>query len=339
MFRRCYPVLFFILISVFSSCKTQKPLTSSSSGTASAQDYIDEYKELAVREMNRTGVPASITLAQGMIESDYGRSRLAKEANNHFGIKCHRGWKGATITHHDDKRNECFRKYKQADESFTDHSDFLKSGSRYSFLFDLKQDDYKGWARGLKKAGYATNPDYANMLIKKIEELGMYNFDSRKGLATIQAPARPALHDSDSVIKSSVNTYRVIAQSDSRVVSARIPRIRENNRIQYIIVKEGETKVGIEKEFSLLKWELSKYNELESDFDPKPGQMLYLQPKREKAESGKDYHTVKEGDNMYKVSQLYGIKIKNLYEWNRMDSGSEPAAGVKLWLRNLKPVN
>ncbi len=120
--------------------------------------------------MKRTGIPASITLAQGMIESDYGRSTLAREGNNHFGIKCHNDWTGPTIRHHDDRRNECFRKYKHVEDSYYDHSDFLKTGSRYSFLFDLPSTDYKGWAKGLKKAGYATDPDYANMLIRKIEE-------------------------------------------------------------------------------------------------------------------------------------------------------------------------
>jgi len=339
MFRRLSPILIFLLISFFSSCKTQKPLTSSTVGTGSAQDYIDQYKELAVREMNRTGVPASITLAQGMIESDYGRSRLAREANNHFGIKCHSDWKGPTITHHDDKRNECFRKYRKPDESFTDHSDFLKTGSRYAFLFDLKQDDYKGWARGLKKAGYATNPDYANMLIKKIEELGLYNFDTRNGLAPKTAMPGPVLPDSDSSIRSPANTDKIVSGSDNPVIAARPVRIKENNRIQYIIVKAGETKESIEKEFSLLKWELSKYNELDSEFNPVPGQILYLQPKREKAEPGKEYHIVKEGDTMYIVSQQYGIKLKNLYELNRMTSDAEPVAGTRLWLRVLKPVN
>lgn len=289
--------------------------------------------------MNRTGVPASITLAQGMIESDYGRSTLARDANNHFGIKCHSDWTGPTVTHHDDKRNECFRKYRKPDESFTDHSDFLKSGSRYSFLFDLKQDDYKGWARGLKKAGYATNPDYANMLIKKIEELGLYNFDSRNGMAPKTAISGPVLPESDSVVRIPVNEDKGVVRADNTVITARVQRIKENNRIQYIIVRAGEKKEALEKEFSLLKWELSKYNELDNDFEPEAGQILYLQPKREKAEPGKDYHVVKEGDTMYSISQQYGIKLKNLYELNRMNSGTEPEAGKKLWLRNIKPVN
>lgn len=177
-------VYIFILLTIIQvnySCRSSRPLASpppvSVSAAATVSSYIEQYSELAISEMKRTGVPASITLAQGMVESDYGRSTLAREANNHFGIKCHNSWNGPSIRYHDDRRNECFRKYRNAGESFRDHSDFLVSGSRYSFLFSLDTYDYKAWARGLKKAGYATNPDYANMLIRKIEENALYNFD------------------------------------------------------------------------------------------------------------------------------------------------------------------
>ncbi len=172
-----YTISFLVLTILFVSCRTSRPVVTSSGGEASAGAYIERYKDLAISEMKRTGIPASITLAQGMIESDYGRSSLAREGNNHFGIKCHSDWTGPAIRHHDDRRNECFRKYKQPEDSYFDHSDFIKSGSRYSFLFDLPSTDYKSWARGLKKAGYATNPDYANMLIRKIEENNLYYYD------------------------------------------------------------------------------------------------------------------------------------------------------------------
>jgi hypothetical protein len=166
-----------VVITGLFSCSTYKPVVLTSGSGLLATDYIYTYKDLAVSEMKRTGVPASITLAQGMIESDFGRSRLAREANNHFGIKCHNDWTGPTIRHNDDSRNECFRKYRKPEESFYDHSDFLKTGSRYRFLFDIDPSDYKAWARGLKQAGYATNPDYANMLIRKIEENSLWNLD------------------------------------------------------------------------------------------------------------------------------------------------------------------
>ena len=346
--KRITGVLFIAVLLLLISCRSQRPVTVAPSGDYTAAAYIEKYRDLAVREMKRTGVPASITLAQGMIESDYGRSRLAREGNNHFGIKCHNGWTGPTMRHHDDRRNECFRVYRSPEESFIDHSDFLKTGSRYSFLFDLPATDYKAWAKGLKKAGYATDPDYANMLIRKIEEHGLYNYDRgytpSVKTAAQQTPQKvlspdPALKDSvrpDQPVPANIPdrtvTYNIPA------VQARVPRVMENNRIQYIIVKEGETIESIEKDFELLKWELAKYNELGEGFVPVPGQMLYLQPKRDKAEPGKETHLVREGETMYQISQLYGVKLKKLYEYNIMEEGSQPSPGQKVWLRGMKPV-
>ena len=332
---------FFILLFIFSlsSCRTTKPVVSSAGSVQSTEDYINSYKDIAVLEMKRTGIPASITLAQGMIESDYGRSRLAKEANNHFGIKCHDDWTGPTIRHNDDKRNECFRKYGKVQESYYDHSDFLKSGSRYKSLFYLKGDDYKGWARGLQKAGYATNPDYANMLIRKIEEYNLMMYD--KGYKSSVIPGKTLAETPFNVTGSDtdiIQKQKPVAVSGQ--VSLSLPvRVMENNRIQYIIVRDGDTKESLEKEFSLLRWEIPKYNELKDDFQPVAGQLLYLQPKRSKAEPGKENYTTVEGDTMYLVSQKFGIKLKSLYELNRMEDGSEPETGKKLWLRNIKPVN
>lgn len=338
MKNRPFIILFSFLLPCLFSCKAYKPLASSSKPDQSVNDYINSYKDLAVTEMRRTGVPASITLAQGIIESDCGHSSLAREGNNHFGIKCHNGWTGPTITHDDNRRNECFRKYDRAEDSFYDHSDFLKSGSRYSFLFSINSTDYKAWAHGLKKAGYATNPDYANMLIRTIEENNLWSFDRgyTPVIQTSQVPVpvkEPVKLPTRDTTKKSVPVF-----SANTSVMARVPRIMENNRVQYIIVKDGDTVEKLENEFQLLKWELSKYNELKNDFQLVPGQILYLQPKRDKAEPGKDYYNTVDGDTMYLISQRFGIKLRKLYEMNRMDNGSEPEAGKKIWLRNIKPV-
>ncbi len=333
-------ILILAVAAAVSSCSVRKPEVSPKVSDINTGSYVDKYKDLAISEMKRTGIPASITLAQGMIESDYGRSRLAVQTNNHFGIKCHNDWKGPTITHHDDKRNECFRKYRKAEESYYDHSDFLKSGSRYKFLFDLDRTDYKGWARGLKKAGYATNPDYANMLIRKIEENELWIFDKPgKYIADVKQKA-----DSEQVAPDNKVTEIQVAKAvkqggDQFAVPSKISRIMENNRIQYIIVADGETLADIEKEFSMLKWELARYNELEPGFNVVPGQILYLQPKRDKAEPGKEVHLVANGDRMYSISQKYGIKVRKLYEYNRMKEGDEPSQGDKIWLRTMKPVS
>lgn len=380
------PTIFLAIITVLSvSCNSSKHLTSSSRrtsgnvpvttknlsepdlksknhdgltvkstvkpGTPEAR-YIDAYKDIAISEMKRTGVPASITLAQGMLESDFGRSRLSKEGNNHFGIKCHNGWDGATIYHDDDKKNDCFRKYTNAKDSYSDHSDFLKSGSRYSFLFKLPPTDYKAWAYGLKKAGYATNPNYANLLIKKIEDYQLYVFDqalmARKGKKNEDnAKSNSDRTEKNSKeLKESVTVSGMIkpdeapllASADEGVIVARPERIKENNRIQYIIVKDGDTVEKLEKEFGLLKWELLRYNELEQGFKPEPGQILYLQPKRDKAEAGKEYYTASERDTYYMISQKFGIKLRSLYEMNRVSEGAEPKTGEKIWLRSTKPV-
>jgi len=325
-----YRHLIYILIIplIISSCRPARQTVQSSGGEPNAAAYIEKYRDIAVSEMRRTGVPASITLAQGMIESDFGCSTLARQGNNHFGIKCHSDWTGPTIRHHDDRRNECFRKYQRPEDSFYDHSDFLRSGSRYIFLFDLDVTDYKGWARGLKKAGYATNPDYANMLIRKIDEMNLHYYD---------------MGYTADVKKEKVEEVEEVEEVEKggNVVSERKAdkRILENNRVQYIIVMDGETRETIGKEFSLLRWELARYNELSDDFVPAAGQMLYLQPKRDKAEPGKETHTVAEGETIYSISQQYGIKKSKLCEMNRITEGEEPSPGSSLWLRTMKPVN
>lgn len=339
MFRQVYLLLSFITILGLFSCSPSKHIQSPNTSSFNAQKYVNDYKDIAVSEMKRTGIPASITLAQGMIESNFGKSSLATGANNHFGIKCHNDWKGATVRHDDDKKNECFRKYSRPEDSFYDHSDFLRTGSRYGFLFEISSTDYKAWARGLKKAGYATNPDYANMLIRKIEENNLHYLD--QGLNIEQKEITETVPENREPVNQDIENPagNVNSVNGNFTVSERTQRIMENNRIKYIIVKDGETLESIEKEFQLIKWELTRYNEVSTDFSPVPGQMLYIQPKRDKAEPGKETHIVAEGDTMYSISQKYGVKIKKLYEYNRYQDGEEPVTGDKIWLRMIKQVN
>ncbi len=338
--KRLYIFFVLFLPVILISCRATRTAVQPSGSGGTATDYIERFKGLAMSEMKRSGIPASITLAQGMLESDYGRSSLARMANNHFGIKCHNDWKGQTMRQHDDRRNECFRKYQKPEDSFYDHSDFLRSTSRYSFLFDLDPKNYKAWAHGLRKAGYATNPDYANLLIRKIEENKLYMYDdsytasvsrSQPETRTRQTPEKTATGLSGKTDASQEGSVTFGA------VMARVPGIQENNKLQYIIVKEGDTREKIEKEFQMLKWELPRYNELKSDFIPVPGQILYLQPKRDKAEAGKEFHVAEEGDTMYKISQIYGIQLGYLLEMNRMQEGTEPVPGQKIWLRSVRP--
>jgi len=286
------------------------------------EEYIDNYKDIAIYQMKTKGVPASIILAQGLLESDNGNSKLAIKANNHFGIKCHSTWSGSTIYMDDDMRNECFRKYSNPETSYKDHSDFLRGARRYSFLFDLNPTDYKGWANGLKKAGYATNPHYAEMLIKIIEDNSLYIYD--KGISVeIESPTKGMgdLVDID---------HFVIDMNKHRKIFTR-------NRIKYIIVKKGDDYASLTKELELLPWQLSKYNELSKDSALREGQEIYIQPKRCRAEINHSVHVVEKGETMYSISQLYGIKQASLYRKNRMKIGEQPEVGQVIQLRKRKP--
>jgi len=275
--------------------------------------YVEEYKEMAIHEMHRSGVPASITLAQGALESGDGNSRLARNANNHFGIKCHEDWDGKKIYEDDDAKNECFRKYQSVEDSYRDHSEYLKAKTRYAFLFELDITDYKGWARGLKRAGYATSPSYAESLIRIIEEFDLTKYD-RVG-ETTRLPRERASHKS---------------------VSKSTRSIMEKNRVKCVLAREGDTFESITDEFGKLSWEIPQYNDINFPDTLVPGQVIFIQPKRNKAEVGRNVHILKEGETMYTVSQLYAIKLSRLYYLNQMNPGTRPSVGTVLQLR--KPL-
>lgn len=282
----------------------------------SRKEYIDMWKEQAVKQMLETGIPASITLAQGILESGSGNSTLARYANNHFGIKCHVGWTGETFIQDDDAKNECFRKYEEAEESFKDHADFLKSRSRYAFLFELSSTDYKGWAYGLKKAGYATNPKYAETLIQIIEENELYKYDRVVSIAKKEVKNQHQEFINTKAITHSVNIH--------------------NNNIKYIIAKEGDTFLSIAKEFEMGLWQLYKYNDLGKKDALKKGDIIYLQPKRNKAKNAES-HRVQKGETMHGISQLYGIKLKKLFKYNGLKccEKEELEPGTVIFLKKI----
>jgi LysM repeat protein len=308
---RIFSVFFFL-------CFTGLLLAQPASKRISRSEYIEMYKDEAIKEMHRSGVPASITLAQGILESGDGNSPLARYANNHFGIKCHSDWQGKTFIQDDDARDECFRSYKHPLESFHDHSEFLKR-SRYAALFELKLTDYKGWAHGLKKAGYATNPRYPELLIDIIEKNGLAQYDREK------APKRDPRKDDESERK-------LIAAGKNRSGAHRVA-VHANN-IRYIELRESDDLEAIADEFNMGLWQLYKYNDLEKGEElPKAGP-LFLQPKRGKAQE--DYHIVKTGESMWDISQQHGVKLKKLYKKNRLNAGEQPEVGQKLYLRKKK---
>ncbi|MDD2633640.1 MAG: glucosaminidase domain-containing protein [Bacteroidales bacterium] len=286
-------------------------------------EYVEMYKEIAVREMIDFSIPASITLAQGIIESGSGNSRLAREGNNHFGIKCHVGWEGKSMLLDDDAANECFRVYANAEESYKDHSFFLSQRSRYAFLFELPITDYKGWAHGLKKAGYATNPKYAGMLIKIIEELELYKYDllDKDALARQKRP--------DEIPSADQRKYEAFG------VGKNNRKVLTNNERKFIFARKGDDFYKIAADFNIYNYQVWKYNDLTKNDKIKEGDMVYLQRKKSKATT--PYHYVKQGETMRTISQLYGIRLNKLYRKNRMEPGTEPRTGQMLWLQDKKP--
>lgn len=287
------------------------------------QEYIKQYAELAVSEMIRSGVPASIKLAQACLESGNGNSTLSRNSNNHFGIKCKSTWKGKRVYHDDDERGECFRRYNSVEESFIDHSDFLMLNPRYASLFQLKLTDYKGWARGLKKAGYATNPHYANHLIRIIEDHKLYLYDEgldQSQIARIQQSHQP------------VDGRNLINPYQTRKVVLR-------NGLKSIVVKEGDTFQRIAQEFDMKEWEIFAYNDYETGHQPKVNEILYVEPKRRKAEKQHQIHRFEVDDTMHFLSQRYGVKLSRLYRLNRLKPGERPEPGTSIYLRKKKPRN
>ena len=261
------------------------------------KEFIRKYKHIAIREMERTGIPASITLAQGILESGCGESELAVNANNHFGIKCHETWNGDTYNMDDDTRDECFRKYKNIEQSWIDHSDFLTSRPRYAGLFSIPTTDYKAWAKGLKAAGYATNPQYANMPTITAEEFA-------QSVATQDHPSN--------------TNYR--------------NREEMRNGIICIETMPGDSFEKIAGYYGIKLKKLLQYND-KSSSTLDPGQLVFLKKKKSKAARGYEFHRVKAGDTMYSISQQYGVRLKNLCRFNYLSADSPLTEGEKIYLR------
>ena len=287
--------------------------------------YIEKYADIAVREMKATGIPASITLAQGCLESGNGNSTLATKANNHFGIKCHNNWKGKTIKHDDETPDECFRSYKNADESFRDHSDFLRYRDRYAFLFDLEPTDYKGWAYGLQKAGYATAKTYAASLIQIIEENELYRYDKLDAAARKELPPTPMEAEKSAVFKP-LPGHKLYTASLSR-------EIRTTNGVPWIKARKGDTYASLAKEYNLFTLELLHFNDRTRQVPLYEGEVVYLEAKKRESARNLDKHVVEEGETMRDLAQRYAVKMKKLYQYNHLRTGTQPEPGTILLLR------
>lgn len=354
------PLFLFSCTTAWAQSQTQREAVR-----LSAEQYITAYSDAAVTDMARTGVPASITLAQGMFESDYGNSPLAKDANNHFGIKCHKEWTGPTYHQDDDAPNECFRKYMDVWQSYADHSEFLRTRERYASLFELSKTDYKGWAHGLKRAGYATNPHYAHRIIDLIERYDLTRFDqsglvaSRAAIktekpaepmrtevaqaGTVQADASqvkgkrravPAVSGRD---KAPVRTWRFkkTTESASTEKSVAVPASADAGKINgvpFVLAREGDTWSKIARDQGIELWQVLEFNDAVKNDVVHSGEVVFVRSKKNKAETALA-HQVKPGETLRGISQQYGVKLSRIYRMNELAPGQEPEVGSKVYLQ------
>ena len=296
-------------------------------GDRSPTEYITEWKEVAMRKMKEHGIPASITLAQGLLESRNGNSALAAEGNNHFGIKCTPDWSGGRMYHDDDKKDDCFRKYKRAEDSFEDHSKFLQR-PRYAALFELRPTDYKGWARGLKKAGYATDPRYPDKLIELIERYELHKFD--EGIdVTYAARTKPG-----STPKSERKPPRGRETNSMGTVTIGGGRevFTSENRVKFVLAREGETVARIAAELEQMPGWIAGWNDMAKDERLEEGQVIHIQPKRNKSKVAPT-HVAEAGETLWGISQRYGVKLKKLAQYNNMGIADTVVAGQVVHLR------
>lgn len=331
-----------------------------SGGKMSQEDYVSIWSNVAVEQMQLYRIPASITIAQGILESGNGNSPLATEANNHFGIKCH-DWTGDKYFMNDDAPNECFRKYESAEQSYLDHSKFLKGKTRYAKLFELKIDDYKGWSYGLKEAGYATSPTYATRLIDVIERLKLYQYDEKSGdqigqellaqdlkkqeaekSAAVKTPSssstKGATSKTNATPKGTATTAKnssTVALNESTIADNRHDVQLNKNEVKFIVAKKGDTYRKIADEFDMGMWQLYNYNA----YGPKkdvlaPGDIVYITPKKMRAKEKNAVYVCSKETSIREISQQEGIKIESLLRLNNMTNEEEPIAkGQRVLLR------
>ncbi len=319
-------------------------------------NYIHQYKDLAIAEMMRTGIPASIKLAQGILETGGGQSDLASLANNHFGIKCKTEWTGDRMFHDDDAKGECFRKYQSVDESYRDHSDFLRTRPNYAFLFQLDPTDFEGWAKGLKKAGYATNPAYPQRLLKIIVENNLQEY-------TLLALERKSNREQElfttinpQPVKKSdvinVSTEKVIAkekisgpsltlqQKAATALSMASQSYKYDepfsiNEVKVLYAKAGTSLLALANNHNVTLKKLLEFNELQADGIMKADQLIFLGKKGRRGT--KDIHVVEPNENLYDIAQKEGVQLSSILEYNRLEKGMEPAIGEKIYLKGQSP--
>ena len=290
----------------------------------SAEQYIETYKDIAVKEMMRSGIPASITLAQGILESEAGNSDLVGRSNNHFGIKCKSSWTGESVKHTDDAKDECFRKYNNSEESYIDHTNFLRSNQRYAFLFSFKKDDYKAWAHGLKKAGYATNPRYPNILITNIERYNLQQFDNYEPEAS-----KDFLKMETAITMQPATKERLEEARETPVVND--GKKTMFNGVKAVFANKGTSLLAVATQFDLNLSKLLSYNDRKKDGLLSESQIIYLARKNKEGKQDVYQSTTKE--TLYDISQSLGIQLTYLAQYNQLKEDAVVSAGTKIKLK------
>ena len=293
------------------------------------EEYVEKYKAIAIAHMERYGIPASITMAQGILESDSGNSYLSRTSNNHFGIKCKKSWTGRKVYHDDDAKGECFRAYPSVEASYQDHADFLDQSPRYDSLFVYASDDYRSWARGLKACGYATAPDYAQRLVKIIESMKLYLLDKENG-NKIYSAAKTAVENAEQWWESNIatsdeqinpNAFRVTVNSHKGY------GVYRSNHTFYVVAKEGDTFESVGDIFDISPKMLRKFNDVAKDAKLSKGDIVYIERKKTQWLGNVMQHKVLRDENLYSLSQSYGIRLKSLKKLNRMREGEDVKKG------------
>ncbi len=319
--RKAIVSTIFILVSLVAIAQTK----------TTREEYVQKYKHIAIDHMERYGIPASITMAQGILESGTGNSVLALKSNNHFGIKCKKGWTGGKVYHDDDAKDECFRSYESVEESYRDHAEFLDNGQRYDSLFRHSPDDYKSWARGLKAAGYATAPDYAERLIKIIEQSGLNYLDQPNGGELYSAFIRGE-HIGEEVGKELVAEQKpatpVVTTPTEGTIDPNNYHVTVNahmgynvyvvNLSNYILAKEGDTLESIGEKFQVSKNNLRRFNDFSKSRKLSEGEIVFITHKKNMWAERSLTHTVVKGDTLHEISQKYGIRLKSLRKLNKI---------------------
>jgi LysM repeat protein len=309
-------IVFFISITAWTAAQE----------VISPTEYIEMYKGLAIKEMKRMGVPAAITLAQGLLETESGNSVLVKKSNNHFGIKCKSSWTAESVTHDDDAKGECFRSYKTAEDSYRDHSNFLRANQRYSFLFSLDVADYKAWAQGLKKAGYATNPKYPQILIKHIEQYNLQQYTLMGAGEVAQFNSSQYQDDKEEVITSvsaAENNSETMLDAPDKVITV--------NGSKCVYAGKGTSLLVLATKNDIPLAKLLSFNELAEDGMLTKNQYIYLE---KKAKTGdKDFYVTKPGQSLYDIAQANGIQLQPMLDYNKMWGNEDVQPGAKIFLK------